>query len=392
MNKNDNGFGSIRQRKDGRWEAHLQVGVLPNGKPDRVSVYGKSETEIKRKLKSLLRTGSESTSEQRKKTTLSEYIVSWLEKFKKNELKASSYDRLETIIKKHIVPFNGNIQLQAITSLDIQEHINTMKAEGYSYSSIKKVYEGYNAALRQALYEDLIKKNPCYAVTLPHRDEIDLKEISILNSDEELIFVNETKRRYGNEKNVYRLGYAFILILNTGIRIGEALALTWEKVDFHKRIIFINANIGLVKNRYKQDDSKNYIMVEGTTKSKSGNRKIPLNDEALEALLELKKITGGYKYVMSTSKNRIITPHSIANTINCIYNHCGIEKRGIHALRHTFASKLFQKNVDVKIISKLLGHNDVNITYNTYIHLIEDHVTEAVALLNASSSPKQQSA
>lgn len=157
MEKNDNGFGTIRQRKNGLWEARLQIGTLPNGKPDRVSVYGKTELEVKRKLRKLIREGKEETAARRKKQSLEEYITTWLQTFKKIELKASSYDRLENTVMQHIIPANGNIQMHALTALDIQRHINEMQEKGYSYSTIKKVYDGYNACLKQAAYEGIQK-------------------------------------------------------------------------------------------------------------------------------------------------------------------------------------------------------------------------------------------
>lgn len=389
--KKDNGFGSIRQRKDGLWEARLQIGTLPNGKPNRKSVYGKTETEVKRKLRQLLKNGEEYLL-NKKKQSFGEYILVWLETFKKIKLKPSSYDRLETTIKCHIIPANGYIQIHALTSLDIQRHINKMQEDGYSFSTIKKVYLAYNACLKAALYDDVISKNPCYTVTLPNEDELESKEIKILSAEEQERFIREAKRKYRNGKNIYRLGYAFILVLNTGIRLGELLAIRWDKIDFERRIMTVNSSCKMVKNRNKKDESKNYVMNEGSTKSKSGNRKIPLNDDALDALYEMKKVTGNFNYVMTTSKGKIITPRSITNTIECIYANSDNEKDALHKLRHTFASNLFRRGVDIKIISKFLGHSNVSITYNIYIHIIEELEFEAVEKLNFPYYTNQLSA
>ena len=366
MDRNENGFGSIRQRKDGRWEARVQVGTHPNGKPIRRSLYGKSKPEVTKQLRKVLQ-GDKGTS--RKKLSLEHYITEWLEKYKRYELKPASYDRLEITVKQHIVPHNGYIQLHAVSSADIQGHINKMLEDGYSYSTIKKVFDAYNACFKKALADDDIGKNPCLSVRLPRKDTLESKEIVALTADEAMRFTNEAKRVYSNGTPVYRLGYAFILILNTGIRVGEALALTWDCVDFAGKTLRIRTSKSYVKNR-DINSSNSYRYVDDTTKTKSSNRVIPLNDSAFEALQELYKVNGQFRNVLASASGRVNPPRNLSRTIYSIYDKAGIERCGIHALRHTFASLLFAKGLDVKYISKLLGHSDVLITYNTYIHIL----------------------
>ena len=110
---------------------------------------------------------------------------------------------------------------------------------------------------------------------------------------------------------------------------------------------------------------------------------IPINNAALVALRHLQEITGSFKYVLSTANGTMVKPRKLANTFNTIQKNCGFEKTyGIHALRHTFASNLFNKGTDVKIVSKLLGHSSTSITCNIYIHVIEDVKAQAVALID----------
>ncbi|MCL2105667.1 MAG: site-specific integrase [Oscillospiraceae bacterium] len=377
MNRNENGFGNVRQRSDGRWEARVQIGTHPDGKPIRRSLYGKTKPEVTKQLRKLLNGPKEIP---RGKMSLERYITEWLEQYKRCELKPSSYDRLEITVKQHIIPNSGCIQLHAVSSADIQRHINKMLEDGYSYSTIKKVYDAYNACLKKALADDDVAKNPCLSVRLPRKDTLESKEIVTLTAEEVMRFTNEAKRVYSNGKSVYRLGYAFILILNTGIRVGEALALTWDCVDFSRKTLRIRASKSYVKNRDKSNPSS-YKYVDDTTKTKSGNRIIPLNDCALEALQELHKINGQFKNVLASSSGRVNPPRNFSRTICGIYEKAGIQPSGIHALRHTFASLLFAKGTDVKYISKLLGHSDVLITYNTYIHIITFD-TDALTISN----------
>jgi len=103
--------------------------------------------------------------------------------------------------------------------------------------------------------------------------------------------------------------------------------------------------------------------------------------KAYDALLHIKEITGDGIYVFESKNKKPITPKNIDRLIRCAATRAGFpEDRilGAHALRHTFASMLFAKGVDVKTVSEALGHSDVNITYNTYIHLINEEKKKAV--------------
>lgn len=133
----------------------------------------------------------------------------------------------------------------------------------------------------------------------------------------------------------------------------------------------------------RRRNSNHYVLVEGTTKSKSSERTIPLNQTALSALLELKKANGGFAYVFSNAKGKPINPRNLNRAHDCILERAGIPHIGIHALRHTFASQLFANKVDIKVISKLLGHSDVSVTYNIYIHLMQEELPDATTSLDS---------
>lgn len=178
------------------------------------------------------------------------------------------------------------------------------------------------------------------------------------------VYCEYATERYGNGKSVYRLGYGLVLILFTGLRLGEAAGLMWDDIDFQKRTLKVQRTLEYVKNWNRTEDENHYILVEGTTKSKSSERTIPLNQTALDALLELKRANGGFDYVFSNAKGKPINPRNLNRAYDCILERAGIDHIGIHALRHTFASQLFANRVDIKVISKLLGHSEVSVTYN----------------------------
>ena len=206
------------------------------------------------------------------------------------------------------------------------------------------------------MMKDQLLKNPCFGVKLPKKAEKNVKSIQVLSKEQIKLYCEHATQRYGNGKCVYRLGYGLVLILFTGLRLGEAAGLMWDDINFQKRTLKVQRTLEYVKNRDGDENSNHYVLVEGTTKSKSSERTIPLNQTALSALLELKKANGGFDYVFSNAKGKPINPRNLNRAHDCILERAGIPYIGIHALRHTFASQLFANKVDIKVISKLLGH------------------------------------
>ena len=154
----------------------------------------------------------------------------------------------------------------------------------------------------------------------------------------------------------------------------------WNPAD---RTLHIRRNIQSVKRR---DDDGNPLtgreLVSNTTKTYSGTRTIALNKAATEALERLCAENPDSKNIVCTNKGGIVPPERIERTFYHLLDNIGLEREGPHSLRHTFASLLFASKVDIKTVSKLLGHANTQITYNTYIHLLEDAGHSAVAVLN----------
>jgi integrase len=227
-------------------------------------------------------------------------------------------------------------------------------------------------------------KNPCIGAELPENKKVDYtKEITFFNEEEAEAICRESLFRYGNGKMMYRLGHAIIVLMYTGMRISELLGLKWEDIDFEKKEMTIFNSVVLVKDRSKNAKTVYKLLEQNSTKTRSGDRVIPLSKKALEALQEIKKINPNTKYVMSTASGKIMYHRGVDRMFRNIQTRCKFKTAsGVHSLRHTFASMLFRKGVDVKIVSELLGHADVATTYNMYIHLIKEQKQEAVVLLD----------
>ena len=164
-------------------------------------------------------------------------------------------------------------------------------------------------------------------------------------------------------ENINSRNIGILISLYSGIRIGELCALKWEDVDFKKNNLTINKTIQRV---YIKDKNKNISKVIITTpKTKNANREIPINKDFLEIL---KKVKSDKKHYILTGNEKYIEPRTYRKYFNKVLNELKIKHFNFHSLRHTFATNCISLGVDYKTVSELLGHANVNITLNLYVH------------------------
>lgn len=389
VTRKKNGEGSIYQLANGKWTGKLQIGRKPDGKPNRKTFSGKTEAEVRKKIKEFNKNIDKYLAENVPSLSFEEYINKWLYTYKKNNLKPSSFDRLESTIKSYIIPNLGYLQLGNIENHDIQSVINKMFDKGLSHSSIKKVYDTCNGVFNYAMIKDIIR-NPMLGVEMPSVRKFDKKEIKYFTEDEVKQLEIEAIRLYKTNRRVYNYGYAFILMLNTGIRMGEILGIDKHgDIDLENNTLRIRRNVVVVKERDKKDPSEiiGYTnQIQDSVKTDAGDRIIPLNKKARESIIYLmENCDNNSNLLISNPIGDTLSISSFSKTFNKILVATGIESCGLHTLRHTFASRLFRNGVDVKVVSELLGHSNVSITYNTYIHLIKEQKVKAIQSLDFDS-------
>lgn len=376
--RREKGLGNIYQSGNkwiGRLDITSRAGPRPGGKRRFKYFSGKTEAEVKKKIREYLKT-NETTNAT--KVSVSDYADKWLVTYKKPELKRSSYDRLEKTIMHQVKPYIGSISLSELTADDIQTMLNTLQKEGLSWSSIKKAHDAVHGMIQHALDSDDLTKDPTRAVKMPSKDQFTQKEIRYFTKDEARAIVEELGRQHKTGQAVYPYAEAYILILNTGLREGELIGL--EKADWDKEsnTIHVRRNVQSVKKRDDDGKANGYELVTNTTKTYSGDRIIHLNTSAQAAVESMVTKYPNSKYLMCNSKGDIIPPANLIRSFYRVLDNVGIERTGPHSLRHTFASFLFAEKIDVKTISKILGHSNTQITINTYIHLIQETEKEAV--------------
>lgn len=383
--KREHGTGSIKLRKDGRYEARIQEEDINGGKPK--SFYGKTEAEAKRKMRAYLKEARSKRSVvlEKSDTLTSDFFDYWLKNIKYPTVKPSSYDRIEQVVEYQLKPTIGNIPAHKLTPEDIRDMLSTLRSKNYSFSTIKKAYINGKACFQWAVDEEKIVKNPFNKVELSTRDEKPISDITYFSEDEALKIRAEALRTYSNHKPVYRMGPLIVLLLNTGLRIGEALALQWDNINFEKNVLIVRGNRKVVKDR-SSDSKTTYVNIsQKKGKTDKSARTIPLNDAAIEMLKKIREINPDSRDLFVSKNGKHISPRNVDRMFRNILSRCGFNKEdavGVHSLRHTFATTLFRRKIDIKVISTLLGHSDVGVTYNIYIHVIEELKIEAMERLD----------
>lgn len=379
MQRRDNGMGTIYQRENGTWVGRIKEKGR-DGKTKYKCFSGKSQAEVKRKIREY---NQQSDAVDPTEVSFMTYMTDWLLNAKKGKIKDSSYDRLENTAKHQVIPMIGDMHLSEIVTEDINSMLKSLKDNGLSYSSVKKAYDCTKAMFEYAIKKRDITINPMSLVEIPHESEFEKKEIRFFTKDEASRIVEECSRLYSTGTPVYPYGDAFILILNTGLRMGELLGLQKSDIDLTERVINIRRNAQVVKNRNSDGSrSTGRRVVLSTTKTYSGRRCISLNKSAYEAIQRLCKAHPESEYVVCGIKGNQVTHERFERSFYRILQNCNIEQTGVHSLRHTFASMLFANGTDIKTISTLLGHASVKITMDTYVHLIQDTGKQAVNQLD----------
>lgn len=295
-------------------------------------------------------------------------IGEWLEEHKKNSVKTLTYDRLLISYKLMMKYAISDFEVNSIDSRDMQRYLNSLVVDGYSMSTIKKQFNLLTAYWKWAMSQNLIRVPVYLGVNLPSESSV-----STLRNDIQVYSHHEQDKLLRCMRTLEHDQYGVaILMLESGLRIGEALALDWGDVVWPRNAIKVHRTLIRMS-------SEATTFVQETPKSKTGKRMIPLSEEALEMLekLRLKRgVSDGYVFSRPDNVEMPYSYSSVEFHIRRLCKDLGIPYRGLHAFRHTFATNCYERGCDVKILSKLLGHADVAITYNTYIHLYGDALEE----------------
>lgn len=360
------GSGSIRQRSDGRWEARITVGADPGtGKVIRRSIYGNTQTEVRKQMNAIIREIDNGTYQAPNKITVSQWMEEWVTDFCANRVKPTTLAAYRAVIKNHINPAIGAIEIQAIRGTHIQRIYNTMTSNGLTGKTVKNAGAVLHKAFSVALKQGLIAANPCDAAELP---KVVQKPIKPLTDGEIPLFLNAI------DGHPFRNGYA--LCLFAGLREGECLGLSWDNVDFENRRITVCQQLQKSKT-----ESGRYYIANSTKNGKTRVIAPPditfdyLRDEyrqqAERKLKAGKAWNNPHNLCFTTETGRYILPEIFRRSFKKIVAGIGRPDARVHDLRHTCATVAIAAGSDIKSVQDLMGHATASFTLNVYAHTSE---------------------
>ena len=295
-----------------------------------------------------------------KKIFYKDWIYSWLIE-KKDYIKESTYANYSNNIFNHIIPNLGDYTLNDMNHKILQDFLLELSKNGkkngsggLSEKTIKDITIIIKGSIKKGINEDKIKH---IELTFNYPKENKDKSIYILTKHEQnkltdYVINNLTSRNIG-----------ILLSLYSGIRIGELCALQWKDIDFKNNKLIISKTVQRI---YIKDKDKNISKVIITSpKTKNANREIPINKDFIEILKKIK--SDNECYILSNSE-KYIEPRTYRKYFNKILKENKIKPFNFHSLRHTFATNCITLGCDYKTVSELLGHANVNITLNLYVH------------------------
>ena len=350
---------NIHKRKDGRWEGRQEVGRKPDGTIKYRSIYGKTYSEVKEKMKAFIKSETPCQIRAPHEMTFGEVVMMWLQNSQiKN--KGGTINKYHNLIDTHIMPQFGTVKLSEINSFVINSFLK-QKLEngridgkgGLSPSYVRSIMVIINSSLN-------------YAVAEKFCDPLNSKILKPAEAKREITVMSlETQRKLESvltiQENPTELG--IFISLYTGLRIGEICALAWDDIDYHRRVIKVNHTIARVKNA---EDSQSSTLVVDTPKTKASIREIPISDYLADALTKSQSNSTS-RYVVSQTCG-FVSPRTYDYRYHRIIASAGIPNTNYHVLRHTFATRCIEAGVDIKSLSEILGHANVAITLNTYVH------------------------
>ena len=344
---------NIYKRKDGRWEGRYIKGRKPDRKPVFGYVYAKKYNLCKEKLaKARLQHTGYITIKVCGTGTVTEYLNFWLHAIIQPWVKSSTFSNYAAILEKWIKPYLGNKELDQMGKEDVQCFINILSEQELSADSVRNIFRVLSAAMKKAKEYEYIHENPCEGASLPEP----------VKKEARLLTVQEQKRleaAAGADKD----GFAILLSLYTGLRVGELCALTWEDVDLKQGIIHVSRTIRRIQC-FTPDAKTKTILVTGDVKSKLSVRAIPLPACILELFKEHRKNAGG-KYVFEYD-GHLLEPRTLQYRFKALLKKADLPDINFHALRHTFAVRCMEQSFDVKTLSEILGHASVKMTLYQY--------------------------
>ena len=370
-----------------RASVYLGVDKL-TGKKARTTVTANTKKGVKIKAREAVNAfaaNGYSVKEKPTITTYRELVALWWESYK-NTIKPNSQQSMEGIVRLHILPVFGDYKLDKLTTPIIQQQVNKWadkanKGEKGAYANYSFLNNINRRILQYGVTMQAIKHNPARDVIIPRKQQNKEHKVKFFSNQELKQFLDYLENL---DQSSYENFFDYVLyktLLATGCRIGEALALEWSDIDLKKGIISISKTL----NRYQETN---------TPKSKAGLREIDIDKATVSLLKQYKKRQQVQSWQLGRSEGIVFTPFTTKYAYACLlrkrlqshFKAAGVPDISFHGFRHTHATIMLYAGIEAKDLQYRLGHSNISMTLNTYVHATKEGAKKAVSIFEAAIS------
>ena len=370
-----------------RASVYLGVDKL-TGKKARTTVTANTKKGVKIKAREAVNAfvaNGCSVKEKPTITTYSELVSLWWESYK-NTIKPNSQQTMEGIVRIHILPVFGDYKLDKLTTPIIQQQVNKWadkanKGEKGAYANYSFLNNINRRILQYGVTMQAIKHNPARDVIIPRKQQNKEHKVKFFSNQELKQFLNYLENL---DQSSYENFFDYVLyktLLASGCRIGEALALEWSDIDLKKGIISISKTL----NRYQETN---------TPKSKAGLREVDIDTATVSLLKEYKKRQQIQAWQLGRSVSIVFTPFTTKYAYACLlrkrlqghFKNAGVPDVSFHGFRHTHATIMLYAGIEAKDLQYRLGHSNISMTLNTYVHATKEGAKKAVSIFESAIS------
>ena len=355
---------------DGNYRASIVIGRTSSGGQRRKTVKAKTVRELERKLAELKERYNRGMDFDAAKATVGQWADRWIELYKKPTVGASTIENTRSILNKHILPRIGHLAVGDVRQFQLQEIMNLQS--GKSKSNTVKIHGVLKQMFDKAKQGGLSPDNPAEFLEIPKTVTNPRRSLTLAERDAVIAVCQK-----------HRAGTWVLMMLMCGLRRGETIPLSWNDVNFETGMLTVDKSAEFISN----------VAHAKATKTNSGVRTIPIPPPLMVRLIAEKAENKSSLIFTPAKSDGMLTETNCKRLWSSFYRELDIAmgaqlyrnqiiktslRDGItpHALRHTFATDLFEMGVDLKTAQYLLGHADIKTTANIYTHMRDEMLSE----------------
>ncbi len=362
---------------------HQFTATLANGERKRISIVRAEEQDVIDEYNRLRTDEIQGKLLEKKKVTVGEWMRQWMDNYKRLELETTTINNYNYAINNHIIPHIGKTELQKLTTNDVQKMIAKIRrthkprpknskhtqspkpSSPYSPGTCRLVHMVLSQALDQAHKEDIVLKNVADYAKIPKQVKTDVRQ-KVLSEDDLKKVIKVAHDEHMMERKSNKCLYpALLLMIETGVRIGELLGMLWDNLNFDNNQVLIKDTVY---------DDKGKIKTKKKPKNYSSIRWLPLSEKLMNILGSMERTC---EFVFPSKAKTPIRPNNFLRAFKRWCSNAGVGEHSPHDLRHTFITDMVNSGESITTIQSFTGHANATTLLNVYAHKVTEEKLNA---------------